>query len=87
MKPQTERWTVAELVPPILLGLVGLNLLLAAPARSASSTTEPTKRPPRISPAKPPSANRSMLAASLCHPEHLITAFAPAGAAPRACAA
>lgn len=54
MNQKVQRWTVAELVPLILLGLVGVIFLLAAPARPIPSKTHPSKRPPRISPAKPP---------------------------------
>jgi len=63
MKRQTQRWMVAELVPPILLGLVGTIMLLAAPIKPGASTTTPDQKPPRISPAKPPPTRRSMLAA------------------------
>jgi len=52
---------VAERVPLILLGLVGLSLLLAAPTRLPSSTTAPQKTP-RLSPTKPPPANKVMYA-------------------------
>jgi hypothetical protein len=61
MHGQTNRsWSVAELVPLILLGLVGLSFLFAAPTKLRSSTTVP-QRAPRQSPAKPPSANKMML--------------------------
>ena len=56
-----ESWSVAERVPLILLGLVGLILLIAAPTKFPSSTTVPRKTP-RLSPAKPPPTNRPLLA-------------------------
>jgi len=54
-------WSVAELVPLMLLGLIGLNFLIAAPIMSPTSTTVP-QRTPRLSPPKPPPANKFMLA-------------------------
>ena len=57
---RNQSWSVAELVPLILLGLVGLSCLFAAPTKLRSSTTVP-QRAPRHSPAKPPSANKMML--------------------------
>jgi hypothetical protein len=59
MKQHGKRWMVAELVPPILLGLVGLMILLAAPTRPPASVDSP-KKTPRLSPTKPPSANRML---------------------------
>ena len=56
---RTRSWPVAELVPPILLGLVGLNILLAAPTRIPASTKVP--KTPRLSPQKPPPANKFVL--------------------------
>jgi hypothetical protein len=58
---RTRSWSVVELVPLILLGLVGLNILIAAPTRPPSSTNVPQKTP-RLSPPKPPPAGRLMLA-------------------------
>jgi hypothetical protein len=58
---RTRSWSVAELVPLILLGLVGLNILIAAPTRFPASTKVPQKTP-RLSPPKPPPAGKSMLA-------------------------
>jgi hypothetical protein len=58
-KTRTRSWSVAELIPPILLGLVGLNILIAAPTRLSSSTTVP--KTPRLSPTKPPPANKVVL--------------------------
>jgi len=55
-----ESWSAAELFPLILLGLVGLNVTLAASTWPISST--PIPRVPRLSPAKPPPANRVMFA-------------------------
>jgi len=60
-KKRTRSWSVAELVPLMLLGLVGLNILIAAPTRFPSSTTVPQKTP-RLSPPKPPPANKTMFA-------------------------
>jgi hypothetical protein len=54
-------WSVAELVPLILTGLVGLILLFAAPAKLPSSTTIP-QRTPRLSPTKPSPTNKPLLA-------------------------
>ena len=62
MRQRAKDWTVAELVPPILLGLVGATLLLAASAGPFSWTIEPSQKQPRISPAKPPPVNRSKVA-------------------------
>jgi hypothetical protein len=62
MNPKrTRSWSVAELVPLMLLGLVGLNILIAAPILRPSSTKAPQKTP-RLSPPKPPPANKFMLA-------------------------
>jgi hypothetical protein len=61
MKGQMKQsWSAAEIFPLILLGLVGLNVTLAATTLPISST--PVPRVPRTSPAKPPPANRVMLA-------------------------
>ena len=54
-------WSVAELVPLILLGLIGLNILIAAPIMRPSPPRVPQKSP-RLSPPKPPPANKLMLA-------------------------
>jgi len=62
MRQRVKRWTVAELVPLILLGLVGATILLAAPIAPSSWTTDPPKRQPRISPAKPLPTNKFKLA-------------------------
>lgn len=61
MKGQRRHgWSVAELVPPILLGLVGLNILIAAPTKLAPSTTVP--KTPRLIPPKTSPTNKPMLA-------------------------
>jgi hypothetical protein len=44
----------------MLLGLMGLNLILAAPIKPPSSKKVP--RTPRLSPSRPPPANTVMLA-------------------------
>jgi hypothetical protein len=62
-KKRTRSWSVAELVPLILLGLVGLNILIAAPIRYPASTTVPQKTP-RLNPPKPPPAGKPLLAQS-----------------------
>jgi len=56
----TRSWSAADLFPLMLLGLMGLNLMLAAPIKPPSSKTVP--RTPRWSPSRPPPANAVMLA-------------------------
>ena len=54
-----QSWSVSELVLLILPGLVGLNILLAIPARLSSFT--PVPKTPRLSPNRPPPTNKFML--------------------------
>jgi hypothetical protein len=56
-----RRWSVAELVPLIFLGLIGLMILLAAPTKLSLPAVIPNKTP-RLSPTKPPPANKYRLA-------------------------
>ena len=60
---RTRSWSVAELIPLTILGLVGLNYLIAAPAKPPTSKTVPER--PRFAPSKPPPANKVLRARSI----------------------
>lgn len=56
-----QSWSAAETVPLILLCLIGLSILLAAPVR-LPSTIVPHRMPRLSPPTKPSPANKPMLA-------------------------